>query len=104
ASGIPVESSKGEWGPGQQELNIVYSEALEQADRTALYKHAIRDSATAQGKAVTFMAKWNEHQAGSSMHANLSLWDAGVQQNRFLEAGEESHAFRWFLGGWLGRA
>ena len=25
ASGVPVESSKGEWGPGQQELNLQYA-------------------------------------------------------------------------------
>src|SRR5205085_12231487 len=41
ASGIPVESTKGEWGPGQQEINLEYSEALEQADRNVLYKHAV---------------------------------------------------------------
>ncbi len=98
ASGIPVESSKGEWGPGQQELNIVYSEALEQADRTALYKLAIRDSTQAHQKAVTFMSKWNESVAGSSMHAHVSLWNADATQNRFEG---DSEIFRWFLGGWL---
>src|SRR5258708_32207499 len=28
-SGVPVESSKGEWGPGQQEIGLRYAEALE---------------------------------------------------------------------------
>ena len=32
-AGIPVQESKGEWGPGQEELNLVYAEALELADR-----------------------------------------------------------------------
>ena len=29
ASGIPVENSKGEWGPGQEEINVRYAEALD---------------------------------------------------------------------------
>ncbi len=32
-SGVPVETSKGEWGRGQHELNIRYAEALDMADR-----------------------------------------------------------------------
>jgi len=43
-SGIPVESSKGEWGPGQQEIGLRYSDALEMADRHVLYKHAAKES------------------------------------------------------------
>ena len=39
-SGIPVESSKGEWGPGQQEIGLRYAELLEMADRHTIYKHA----------------------------------------------------------------
>ena len=33
ASGIPVENSKGEWGPGQEEINVKYADALTMADR-----------------------------------------------------------------------
>src|SRR5437868_3154044 len=36
ASGVPVEFTKGEWGPGQHEINLRYSEALAQADRPLL--------------------------------------------------------------------
>src|SRR5437879_6270965 len=32
-SGVPVETSKGEWGQGQHELNVRYAGALEMADR-----------------------------------------------------------------------
>ena len=35
-AGIPVENSKGEWGPGQEEINVRYAEALEMADRHAI--------------------------------------------------------------------
>jgi glutamine synthetase len=108
ASGVPVESSKGEWGPGQQEINLLYCDALTQADRNVLYKHAAKEIAQAQGKAVTFMAKWDETLAGSSMHVHLSLWNA-EGGNAF--AGETplgpvqgSDTFRGFLGGLLHHA
>lgn len=108
-SGIPVETSKGEWGPGQQEINLRFSEALEQADRNTIYKHAAKEIAYQQGKAVTFMAKWDEKQAGSGMHIHLSLWD--VEGNASLCAGDEpmgplkvSKRFRHFVGGWIHHA
>jgi glutamine synthetase len=40
AADVPVETSKGEWGRGQEEINLAYAEALEMADRTTLYKLA----------------------------------------------------------------
>ena len=108
-SGVPVEFSKGEWGPGQQEINLEYSDALVQADRAVIYKHAAKEIAYAQNKAVTFMAKWDERLAGSSMHIHLSLWDQDGQRPCFpgdqpigpLMAGD---TFRWFLGGWMAHA
>jgi glutamine synthetase len=107
ASGVPVEFSKGEWGPGQQEINLEYSDVLEQADRNVIYKHAAKEIAYAQDKAVTFMAKWDENLAGSSMHVHISLWSG--EHNAF--AGDESigpvhgsDTFRWFLGGWIAHA
>ncbi len=73
AAGIPVEFSKGEWGPGQAELNLSYAEALEMADRHAIYKNGVKEIAFLQGKAVTFMAKWDYGLAGSSCHIHSSL-------------------------------
>lgn len=104
ASGIPVESSKGEWGAGQQEVNLLYSDVLEQADRTVLYKHAAKEIALSHDLAVTFMAKYDENCAGSSMHVHLSLWQA----DQPLFPGEDdfhglhaSDTFRQFLAGWM---
>jgi glutamine synthetase len=105
-SGIPCESSKGEWGPGQQEIGLRYAEAVEMADRHVLYKHAAKEIAWKHGKAVTFMAKWDERYAGSSCHIHMSLWDD--KGKRSLFDGKEqlgsircSNTFRWFLGGWM---
>jgi len=75
-AGIAVENTKGEWGPGQEEINVRYTDALEMADRHVILKNAIKEIAAAQNKAVTFMAKWRYDLAGSSAHIHLSLWDA----------------------------
>jgi glutamine synthetase len=105
-SGIPVESSKGEWGPGQQEIGLRYADLLEMADRHALYKHAAKEIAWASGHAITFMAKWDERFAGSSCHIHMSLWDGKVKKALFdgkekLGPVHSSPLFRWFLGGWM---
>src|SRR5512145_1915192 len=60
---VPVECSKGEWGKGQEEINLRYAEALEMADRAALFKHGVKEIADQHGRAVTFMAK---HDAGAA--------------------------------------
>ncbi|MEO6396508.1 MAG: glutamine synthetase family protein [Devosia sp.] len=77
ASGIPVENSKGEWGPGQEEINVRYADALTMADRHVVIKNATKEIAHAQGQAVTFMAKWDFGLAGSSSHIHMSLAKAG---------------------------
>ena len=73
-AGIPVENSKGEWGPGQEEINVRYAEALDMADRHVLDQERLQgDRAYTQGKAITFMAKWRYDLAGSSSHVHASL-------------------------------
>src|SRR4051812_102968 len=84
-AGIPVENSKGEWGPGQEEINVRYTDALEMADRHAILKNGIKEIAWAQGKSVTFMAKWNYGLAGSSSHIHASLWDAAGKTPLFYD-------------------
>ena len=76
AMGLDVENSKGEFGPGQEELNLGPAEPVEMADRHSVFKHGIKEVAALMGKSVTFMAKWNTTLAGSSFHLHSSLWDA----------------------------
>ena len=90
-SGVPVESSKGEWGLGQHELNVRYAEALQMADRHVVFKQCLKEVAEQAGLSVTFMAKFAQDRAGSSCHIHLSLWQDG--RNAFagdyeLRAGE----------------
>ncbi len=74
--GIPVENSKGEWGPGQEEMNVRYAEAVTMADDHVVMKNAMKEIAHGQGKAITFMAKYAYDRAGSSCHVHQSLWSA----------------------------
>ncbi|MDZ7801759.1 MAG: glutamine synthetase family protein [Trueperaceae bacterium] len=107
ASGIPVESSKGEWGLGQHEVNVRHAEVSAMADRHALFKQCLKEVADRVGVSVTFMAKPHAGQAGSSCHLHLSLWHGGA--NAFAgwtpdsEDGRDhgSDLFRHFLAGWM---
>lgn len=107
ASGIPVETSKGEWGRGQHELNVRYADVLAMADRHALYKQCLKETADAMGLSVTFMAKPDQGQAGSSCHLHLSLWrdgDAAFPGDDELGPVRCSPTFRHFLAGWVAHA
>lgn len=75
-AGIPVENTKGEADAGQAEVNVRYSDALDTADMHVVIKEAVKEMAFAEGRAVTFMAKWNHRAAGSSSHVHQSLIDA----------------------------
>jgi glutamine synthetase len=99
-AGIPVENSKGEWAPGQEEINVRYAEALEMADRHVILKNAIKEIAQAQDKAVTFMAKWRYDLAGSSSHIHQSLWNATGQAPLFADP-EGPHGMALPMGRYL---
>ena len=106
-AGIPVEFSKGECGPGQAEINLCYAEALEMADRHVIYKNAAKEIAYLQGKAVTFMAKWDFDLAGNSFHLHSSLWDAETNAPLFADDAQldgTSTLFRHYLAGQLALA
>ncbi len=101
-AGIPVETSKGEWGRGQEEINLEYAEALEMADRTALYKHGAKEIADLQGCCLTFMAKPDAAAAGSSFHLHSSLWDRTGRKALFAGAGPgPPRALPPLFGSWL---
>ncbi|MGC9370020.1 MAG: glutamine synthetase family protein [Paracoccaceae bacterium] len=76
-AGIPVENSKGEAETGQEELNIKYAAALDTADYHTIAKHATKEIAWQQGRAVTFLPKWSHDKVGSSSHVHQSLWKDG---------------------------
>ncbi len=106
-AGIPVENSKGEWGPGQEEVNVRYADALTMADRHVIMKNGIKEIAWKAGRSVTFMAKWNYDLAGSSCHIHQSLWDADGTRNLFHDPEEEhgmSRLMRHYVAGLVAHA
>ena len=50
-SGVPVESSKGEWGRGQHEVNVRYADTLTMADRHVVFKQCMKELADSMGLA-----------------------------------------------------
>lgn len=107
ASGVPVENSKGEWGKGQHETNVRYTDVLAMADRHGVYKQCVKEIVDAQDRSVTFMAKFAEDQAGSSCHVHMSLWrgdDSAFAGDGTLGPVSCSDEFRWFLGGQIAHA
>jgi glutamine synthetase len=93
-AGIPVETSKGEAWPGQQEINFRYADALTMADNHAIYKNGAKEIAFLNGCSITFMAKPDHTWIGSSCHIHSSLWRDG--ESAF--AGE-TETFRRYLAG-----
>jgi glutamine synthetase len=88
-AGVPVENSKGEWGPGQEEINVRYADALAMADRHAIVKNGCKEIAHGLGRAITFMSKWRYDLAGSSSHIHASLWDAAGKTPLFFDQTDE---------------
>jgi glutamine synthetase len=102
AFGIPIEGLHTETGPGVWEAALAYCDALEAADRAALFKTTMKQLAMRHGLMVTFMAKWNAKLPGSSGHLHQSLFDSTDQTNLFLDSSKEaglSVLMRHYIGG-----
>jgi glutamine synthetase len=105
-AGIPVENSKGEAAPGQEEINVKYAEALEMADRHAIIKNGAKEIAYNVGKSVSFMAKWDYGMAGNSSHIHQSLWSLDNKPLFMDKKGEHgmSQLMKHYLAGQLAHA
>lgn len=69
-----LEGIQTEYGPGQIETNLVYTDALEAADDAARLKYAAKEVARKHGKLASFMPKPFSEHSGSSQHLHISLW------------------------------
>ena len=105
-AGIPIENTKGEADSGQHEVNYKYSNALDTADNHVIVKQGVKEMAHAQGKSVTFMAKYDHRKAGSSSHIHQSLWSLDGKAS-FADH-DDSHGMsdvmKHFLAGQLAHA
>jgi glutamine synthetase len=98
---LPLEGLHTETGPGVLEAAIRYADALEGADRAALFKTFVKVFSERRGLLATFMAKWSRDWPGQSGHLHLSLKDRDGRP-AFHDAAKPHHmsdAMRWFIGG-----
>ena len=100
---VPIEALHTETGPGVYEAALLYSEALEAADRAILFKTSAKEIGARFGIMPSFMAKWSAQYPGCSGHLHQSLTDGGT--NVFYDAkgrnGGMSKLFESYLAGQL---
>ena len=85
AMGISVEFSHHEGGPGQQEIDLRYADALTTADNIMTFRTVIREVALGQGIWASLHAQAVHDAPGSGMHTHVSLFEG--DRNAFFEAG-----------------
>lgn len=98
--GVPIEGLHTETGPGVYEVAILFSEALEAADRAILFKTGAKEIGARFGVMPSFMAKWNAQYPGCSGHVHQSLSDG--KNNVFFDAKSPrrmSRTFESYLAG-----
>ena len=103
--GISVEYSHHEGGPGQNEIDLRYADALATADNIMTFRTVIKEVAIEQGVYATFMPKPMSGQPGSGMHTHMSLFEGDT--NAFYEEGAKyqlSKTGRQFIAGLLKHA
>ncbi len=103
--GISVEFSHHEAGPGQNEIDLRYADALTTADNIMTFRTVIKEVAIEQGVYATFMPKPFSQHPGSGMHTHMSLFEG--DSNAFYEAGAQyqlSKTGRHFIAGLLKHA
>jgi glutamine synthetase len=98
---FPIEGLHTETGPGVLEAALIYCEALEAADRAALFKTFAKVLAQRHGLMATFMAKWSNSVPGQSGHLHISLrkTDGAAVFHDASKPNEMSETMRWFVGG-----
>jgi len=103
--GISVEFSHHEGGPGQNEIDLRYADALTMADNIMTFRTVIKEVAIEQGVYATFMPKPFTQHPGSGMHTHMSLFEGDT--NAFFEAGSQYHlskTAKHFIAGLLKHA
>lgn len=103
--GISVEFSHHEAGPGQNEIDLRYADALTTADNIMTFRTVVKEVAIEQGVYATFMPKPLSQHPGSGMHTHMSLFEGDT--NAFYDAGGQyqlSTIGRQFVAGLLTHA
>ncbi len=82
-----MEYSHHEAGPGQNEIDLRYADALTMADNIMTFRTVVKEISLERGIHASFMPKPLADAPGSGMHTHLSLFEG--DSNAFYEAGQE---------------
>lgn len=102
--GIKPEASHHEQGPGQNEIDFKFNDALACADNLLTFKTVVKAIAARNGLFASFMPKPIPDAAGSGLHVNLSLAQNGMNIFKNAAKGEHSHIAESFIAGILAKA
>lgn len=105
AMGVKTEQISSEYGPGQLEINLKYTDALTATDHQVTFAHVFKQVAQDHGLIGTLMPKPFDDLAGSGLHAHISLFSENgenlfrdVSDSRGLDLSEKAY---YFIGGLL---
>jgi len=101
--GLKPETSHHEQGPGQNEIDFKFSDALSCADNFITFKQVVKTIASRNGLFASFLPKPLPEKSGSGLHINLSLSQNGLNVFR-LGGDEHSMATESFIAGILQKA
>ncbi|GAA4535933.1 glutamine synthetase family protein [Amycolatopsis samaneae] len=86
--GLGVTAGNHEFCPGQFEVNLAHSAALDSVDRAFRFKSAIKELERRAGRMATFMAKPFNGEGASGFHLHVSLTDEDGRNVGVDPAGE----------------
>lgn len=97
--GIHPESSHHEQGPGQNEIDVRFSDPLSSADHLMTFKNVVKTVAARNGLYASFAPKPLSDAPGNGMHINLSLTKYNL--NIFQNQSEYGEVVDHFIAGIL---
>ena len=90
--GISPESSHHEEGPGQNEIDFRYSDAMTAADNALIFTSVVKAVAVSNGLYADFSPKPIPEAAGNGLHINISVrHDNGEHVSQYFMAGVLAH-------------
>jgi len=98
--GIKPETSHHEQGPGQNEVDFKFSDALNSADNFITFKQVVKSIAARNGLFASFSPKPLPDKSGNGLHINISLMQNGQNVFRLGEK-ERSKIAESFAAGVL---
>lgn len=88
---IRPESSHHEEGPGQNEIDFRYSDALASADNAVTFKSVVKTIAMQNGLYACFSPKPLEDESGNGLHINISIKSSDTEERDAFIAGILKH-------------